>query len=180
MEITVSSEKKSALVDLLIIFAVTAAVLGAYMAVQHTVASFARDASVHVLLRTLVMALMQFGIAGLGISLVALIRKESFASHGLIKRNMLLSVVLCALTFVPYIIFGLATGQISCYLPFSSVWMAKELLSGGFITGAAGYLIMAVAWGFFEGFNYVVICDKLNKLVPVKHRWLNFGAIIWA
>lgn len=46
--------------------------------------------------------------------------------------------------------------------------------------GALGYLIIAVAWGFFEGFNYVVISDKINKLLPVKHRWLNWGAIICA
>jgi len=56
--------------------------------------------------------------------------------------------------------------------------MTSELLGSNFVVGATGYFIIAVTWGFFEGFNYVVICEKINKLLPVKHGWLNWGAII--
>jgi hypothetical protein len=41
-------------------------------------------------------------------------------------------------------------------------------------------MITAVAWGFFEGFNYAVITDKINICLPSKHWWLDWGAIICA
>jgi hypothetical protein len=178
MEKAASLQKRRALPDLIVIVVITMAVLGIFIANQDAVESFARDPGIHILLRTAGMALLQFGTAGLGISLVSIIRRESFAGHGLRRDNALKSVVFCALAFVPNIIFGLAAGQIDSYLPFGAVWMSRELLGGNFAVGAAGYVIIALAWGFFEGFNYVVICDKINKLIPVKHRWLNWGAII--
>ena len=48
------------------------------------------------------MALLQFGTAGLGITLVALIRKESFVSFGLRKKNALKSIVFCTLSRTVY------------------------------------------------------------------------------
>ncbi|MGI6771958.1 MAG: hypothetical protein ACOX5C_00255 [Acutalibacteraceae bacterium] len=180
MEETAVKQKKKTGSDLIIICAVTMIVLGVFMAFQDTVEGFAKDTGIHILLRTVTMALLQFGTAGLGITLVALIRKESFVSFGLRKKNALKSIVFCTLSYVPYIIFCLATGQIDSYMPFQTVWMTSELRQSNFAVGALGYLIIAVAWGFFEGFNYVVISDKINKLLPVKHRWLNWGAIICA
>jgi hypothetical protein len=41
-------------------------------------------------------------------------------------------------------------------------------------------LITAIAWGFFEGFNYVVISDKINKRYPSKNKLLDWGAITCA
>jgi len=40
-----------------------------------------------------------------------------------------------------------------------------------------GITIIAIVWGFFEGLNYVVISDKINKRYPSKSVWLNWGAI---
>ena len=169
--------KKKALIDLAIIVASTLAVLGIFIAMQGPVERFARDPGVHILLRTCVMALVQFGTAGLGITLVSLVRRESFFSHGLRKKNTLLSIAFCTLAFVPNILFGLITGQVNGYLPFQSVWMTRELITGNLAIGAIGYAIIAVAWGFFEGFNYVVISDKINTIFPVRHKWLNWGAV---
>jgi hypothetical protein len=73
-----------------------------------------------------------------------------------------------------------ATNQISVYLPFQSVWTTKNVLASGFPINVIGMLITAIAWGFFEGFNYVVICDKINKRYPSKNKWLNWGAIMCA
>lgn len=178
MEKTAALVRKNTRIDLIVIVAVTMIVLAVYIPIQGRVAVFARDSGIHILLRTAVMALMQFGVAGLGISLVALVRREDFRSYGLRKDNALLSIVFCALAFVPNIVFGLATGQIDRYLPFQSVWMTQDLLGSNLAVGAAGFLLIAVAWGFFEGFNYIVISEKINTLLPVKHRWLNWGAII--
>ncbi len=178
MDKTALLQKRKTLIDLIVICVITMIVLGIFITIQDTVEIFARDTGVHILLRTAVMALMQFCTAGLGIMLVMLIREESFISYGLRKANMLKSLVFCTLAFVPNIIFGLAAEQIDSYLPFQNVWMTSELRSGNFAIGAAGYLIIAVAWGFFEGFNYAVICEKINILLPVKNKWLNWGAII--
>jgi hypothetical protein len=178
MEKTASLHNRKALFDLIIISAVTMIVLGIFIAIQDTVEDFAHDTSIHILWRTATMALMQFGTAGLGISLVALIRRESFISFGLHKDNVLKSILFCTLAFVPNILFSFANGQIDSYLPFQSVWMTSDLLSSNIAVGVIGYFIIALAWGFFEGFNYVVISDKINKILPVKHIWLNWGAII--
>jgi hypothetical protein len=40
--------------------------------------------------------------------------------------------------------------------------------------------IIAIAWGFFEGFNYIVIMDKINIRYPSKNKWLDIGAITCA
>jgi hypothetical protein len=56
--------------------------------------------------------------------------------------------------------------------------MTKDILSSGFPVNVVGMLIIAVAWGFFEGFNYVVISEKINARFPPKNMWLNWGAII--
>lgn len=86
MEKTVM-QKRRAMIDLIVICAITMIVLGIFIAIQDIVESFARDTAKHILLRTAAMALLQFGTAGLGISLVMIIRKESFFDYGLRREN---------------------------------------------------------------------------------------------
>lgn len=174
------SAKKRLSADLAVIIAVSFVALGLLMAFQEPLYGLMQNPRIHVLLRTLLAAACQFALAGLGISIVAVYRKERFASHGLQGKGTLLSVALCIACFIPNIIFGLATNQITSYLPFQSVWMTKEALSSGFPVNAAAMLVIATAWGFFEGFNYVVISDKINERFASKNRWLNWGAIICA
>ena len=40
--------------------------------------------------------------------------------------------------------------------------------------------LIVLVWGFFEGFNYVVICDKINRRYPTTNEWLDYGAITCA
>lgn len=84
-EITV--EQKKANINLYIIVILTALVLAVYMGFQGWFGSFAKNAEIHILLRVLVMACMQFGVAGLGITAVMLIRKESFRKYGLKSKG---------------------------------------------------------------------------------------------
>ena len=44
-----------------------------------------------------------------------------------------------------------------------------------------GYLLISLIWGFWEGFNYVVIAQKINLRYPqyVKGVW-NLGAFVCA
>ncbi|WP_103898182.1 MULTISPECIES: hypothetical protein [Petrotoga] len=173
-------EQKRLNVDLWIILATTFAALEICMAFQSQFNNIVKDMHIHILLRTLTAAICQFSIAGLGISIVAIYRKESFFSHGLRFKGTLKSIVFCILCFVPHIIFLAATKQITSYLPFQSVWMTKEALSSGFPVNSVTMLIITTVWGFFEGFNYVVISDKINQRYPSKNRLLNWGAIFCA
>ena len=43
-----------------------------------------------------------------------------------------------------------------------------------------GMALIVLVWGFFEGFNYVVICDKINRRYPTTNEWLDYGAITCA
>lgn len=40
--------------------------------------------------------------------------------------------------------------------------------------------IITIIWGFFEGFNYAVISEKINQRYPSQNQWLDFGAITCA
>ncbi len=124
------------------------------------------------------MAFLQFGMAGLGITVVSIIRKESFLGYGLRIKGIFPSIVLSALMFVPNAAFVVFTGAFAGYMPFRSVWITGDILAAGFPVNVVGMLIIAVAWGFFEGFNYVVISEKINAIFPPKNKWLNWGAIL--
>jgi len=173
-----SDLQKRVSVDLVIITIVTFIVLGFYIGFQSQFTRFANNQNIHIILRTTVMAFMQFGVAGLGISIVSFFRRESFSSYRLQKKGALKSILISILACVPYLIFKFSTGQIKSYLPFQSVWMTREVLSAGFPSNLVGMLIISVAWGFFEGFNYAVISEKLNIRYPSSKKWLNWGAIV--
>lgn len=177
-ELTVEQRKLDA--DLWVIALISVAVLAVYMMLQNQFVAVITDSDINILLRVLLGAAVQFGLAGLGVVVVSIFRKESLLAYGLNKKGAGLSVLLCSLCFVPYIIFMMSTGQITSYLPFQSVWTTQEVLSSGFPSNIIGVIITALAWGFFEGFNYVVISDKINRRYPIKNRWLNWGAIVCA
>lgn len=167
-------QKKTGL-DLLIILIATFLVLGIYMGLQSQFKTYINTKSMHILLRVAAAAFLQFGVAGLGISIACIMRKESFRSHGLLPKGALLSIVYSVLAFVPNILLNLANGRMKSYLPFQTVWVTREVLASGFPVNVLGMGLIAAAWGFFEGFNYVVICNKLNILLPSSKKWLNWG-----
>jgi hypothetical protein len=171
-------KQKKADVDLLVIIIATMLVLGIFIIFQNSIMRLSEDKSINVILRTLVMAFFQFGVAGLGITIVSIFRKESFLSYGLKMEGILKTIFLSVLVFIPSIIFYSATGEATRYLPFQSVGVTKEVLASSFPTKIIGMSLIAIAWGFFEGFNYVVINEKLNARYPSKRKWLNWGAII--
>lgn len=166
--------------DLYIILASALIILGLYTVFQNKIMIFVNDITTHILLRTFVSTLFQFGTAGLGITLVAVLRKENFFTYGLKKKGAFLSILFSTLCFLPHLIFLFATDQVIYYLPFQSVWVTREVLESSFPVNIIGLVLVTAAWGFFEGFNYVFICDKINKRYPNKNRWFNHGAIICA
>jgi len=139
--------------------------------------SFSKNTKEPLLLRTFFIAIFQWGVAGLGITIVALYRRESFISYGLTKTNLFKTILLSILPLIPYIIFGLVTTSFTTYLPFQRVSISKEWFEINYPYKIVGMSIVAIVWGFFEGLNYVVISDKINKRYPSKNMWLNWGAI---
>lgn len=168
-----SIEQKAAGKDLNIIVCITLVTLTLLLVFNSQIMAFAQSPDAPLLLRTLSMAMFQFGLAGLGITAVALYRKESFLKFGLNKNHLAKTVLLSILPLVPYFIFAFATGAFNTYMPFHTVFFTKELLESGFPTSILGISIIALVWGFFEGFNYVVISDKINQRYPSKSIWLN-------
>ncbi len=172
-----SIKQKAAGKDLYIIAGITLVTLTLFMFFNSQIMTFAKAPDESILLRTLVIAMFQFGLTGLGITVVAIYRKESFLKFGLKKDHLVKAILLSILVLIPSIIFGFATGAITTYMPFHTFFFTKELLDAGLPTSILGISIIALVWGFFEGFNYVVISDKINQRYPSKSIWLNWGAI---
>lgn len=171
--------QRKADLDISIIFVVTGIVFGIFTVFQKDITTFIKNNNIHILVRTLISALFQFGLAGLGITIVSVFRKESFIAYGLKFKSTVLSILLSVACFVPYIVFLFVTNQAESYFPLS-VWVTEEVLASGFPINVIGMTLISIAWGFFEGFNYVVISDKINKRYPSKNKWLNWGAIACA
>ena len=83
MEQQIKERKKKLTIDLWIIALVTIAVYIVYGVFGSRIMSFCKNSDISVWPRLLTAAALEFGIAGLGITIVGLMRKESFASFGL-------------------------------------------------------------------------------------------------
>lgn len=129
--------------------------------------------------RVLLSAAVQFGLAGFGISIVCVYRKERFSIFGLVKKNVIISIIGTVLCFIPYIVYIVASGQFHNYSPLN-IMIMQDILNSKFPINIFGVAIVALVWGFFEGFNYVVICEKLDRRYPQNNQWLDIGAITCA
>lgn len=167
--------------DLWIIAGITCLILAIYMALGKSINAISADPSINIVWRVLfVGGVFQFGVAGLGITVVSIIRKERLSSHGLNSRNLLPALLFSALCCVPDFLYNFIGGNIHVWLPFKDVNTTAEVLLSGFPANALGMLITAVCWGFFEGFNYVVIGDKISERYPAKYKLWDWGAFVCA
>ena len=170
--------KNKNFIDLLIIGGASFGVLLLFIIFDQSISGYVYDRSNPMIIRLIIPALLQFGIAGFGIVIVKFLRKESWISYGLRKKNLITAISFSLLSFVPYIIFRQLTNPIMSYQPFQMIDLTHWIQGTGLMTVLFGYLLIALCWGFFEGFNYVVISSKINQWIPVKIKWLNWGAII--
>ena len=142
---------------------------------------FVYDKSIPVLPRVAVAAICgQFALAGLGITAVCIFRKEKFTEFGLTTKNLAPALLLSLACCVPDLIYQLVRGNVHPWCPFIDVFTTKELLSSPLPVKVTGFILTATAWGFFEGFNYVVIRDKLSERYPSKYRFWDVGAFVCA
>lgn len=182
MSIMLTKERKKQLdTDLWIIAIVSALILGIYSFCNTSINNIVFDTSINIVLRVLFIGgVFQFGLAGLGITIVAILRKESFWNYGLVRKKIIPTILFSALCCLPDFIYNCLAGNIHSWLPFSSVHTTAEVIVSGFPYNVLGMLITAICWGFFEGFNYVVICDKISERYPSKNKFWDWGAIVCA
>lgn len=174
--------KKQLSVDLGIIVLVTFLVLGIMVVGWgNGMTAFGFNQSINIVIRVLVIGVCgQFGIAGLGITIVCLLRKESFRKFGLNTKNLFHALALSLLCCVPDFIYCFLTGRVHAWCPFWDVNTTPEVLASAFPYNVLAFAITALCWGFFEGFNYVVIRDKISEMCPSKYRFWDWGAFICA
>ena len=178
MKKQLSETAKRADKDLNIILVSLALPLIIFLCFKNSIISYGTDSSVNIWLRFLPLTLIQFGLAGLGSLIVMLYRKERFRDYGFIKKGFLPTVFLSVIVCVPSFIFMLVNNEVVSYLPMQGCLFTSEFLSCSFPINTLGYTMTILVWGFFEGFNYVVIAKKINERYPGKHRYINYGAIV--
>ena len=173
------TERRNAKIDLIVI-AATLVFLPLFMVFQSKIKIFVNNESINILIRTIVISLIEFWGFGFGPALVMIYRKEKFKDYGLITNNLVLTVALSFVCCLPYLLLYYMQGRLNTYCPFHTVWIAKHIYSSGFPENIIGITLVALSWGFWEGFSYVVICEKINKLLEKKESWFNPGAVICA
>lgn len=174
-----SAEQKLLETDIWIIALVTLGVFLCYAAMGNQLRDFVTDSSISVISRLLLNAAIQFGVAGLGITIVCVLRKEKFTHFGLRRKNAFKAIIGTIISFIPSICYIFLSGQFSGYQPFS-ILITDDVIASGFPFSIIGMALIIVVWGFFEGFNYVVVCEKIDRRYPSKTKWFDYGAIICA
>jgi hypothetical protein len=180
MKKQLNKKQKQADHDLNVILILTLVPLLLFLTLKPTLLSYTNQTSVPLWLRLILLASCQFAIAGLGTSTVMLYRKESFRHFGLITKNLVTTLFQSLLVALPLIIFKGLTHQIHSYLPLQSIQLTKEVMSQSFPSNILAYLFICLIWGFWEGFNYVVIAEKIRIRFPSPYSWLDSGAITCA
>ena len=173
-------EKKYAKQDLLILTVITMLPLFIYVFFGSAIMQFGRNSENNIWLRFLPVLLIQFGQAGLGASVVAILRKESLKSYGMRRANSIKAIIFACAAFLPHMLFVLFVEGKQRYTPFMGMFLTKEILGVKFPFNLLGYSVIVLVWGFFEGFTYLVWSRKINQLMPSSNKWINWGAIFSA
>lgn len=174
-----SVELKRLDIDIWIISLVTFGVFLIYAATENQLMNFVKNSNISVNPRLLLNAGVQFGVAGLGITIVCILRKEKFTQFGLTKKNIGKAIVETVICFLPSVCYIFASGQFNGYQPFS-ILITDDVIKSDIPLSILGMALIVIVWGFFEGFNYVVICDKINRRYSSSNQWLDYGAITCA
>lgn len=172
--------QKKADQDLNIIAILTILSLISYIFFRDQILDFTRQVTLPIWSRLLLLATCQFCVAGLGTSVVLIRRRESWREYGLVTKHFFPTLVQTTIICSPLLIFLIITGHASSYLPFQSITLMKEILASPFPINILGYLFIAFIWGFWEGFNYVVIARKINLRYPHRTKGIDLGALTCA
>lgn len=169
--------QKKADKDLNIIVIATIVFVILYVLVKDGLMEFGESQDTNIWFRFFPVMFLQYGLAGLGSTIVFFYRKEKLKDYGVNKNNLIKTILLSAFVCIPAFIFMYANQEVTSYLPLQGCFFTRQFLSMGFPNNAVGYLLIMLSWGFFEGMNYVVVSKKINERYPGKNKWLNYGAI---
>ena len=175
-----TAEQKKLDADIGIIAGITLGVFLLYCLSGRQLRSFVLGGGASLPLRLLASAGMQFGLAGLGITVVCILRREPFSSFGLQKAHTIRAIAGTALCFLPYLGYLAVSGQFDGWQPFDLLVADQVFDSGNPWMVLLGMGLVILVWGFFEGFNYAVIAEKINRRYPSHRFWLDYGALICA
>ena len=141
--------------------------------------AFVLDGARPLLPRLLLNAGVQFGVAGLGSVAVCILRRDASRASACAERARFprSSARCCALCRACSCSSG--RGRSRGTFPLD-IRIAQEVRSAGLPGSILGMALIAVVWGFFEGWNYAVICDKIDARYPAKPRFLSWGALVCA
>lgn len=178
MKKQLSETAKKADRDLNIILISMAVPLVIFIFYGKAIMDFCKDTSNNIWLRFIPLMLIQFGLAGLGCVIVMLYRREHFRDYGLVKPGFIKAALLSAAVCIPAFIFMLLNNEVDSYLPMQGCLLTREFLLCSFPANVLGYGLTILIWGFFEGFNYVVIAKKINERYLSTSIWINYGAIV--
>ena len=174
-----SAEQKRLETDIWIIALVTFGVFLCYAAMGSQLRDFVTDSNISVIPRLLLNAAIQFGVAGLGTTIVCVLRWEKFTRFGLTRKHACKAIIGTIICFIPSVCYIFASGQFSGYQPFS-ILITDDMMAGGVPFSIIGMALIVVVWGFFEGFNYAVVSEKIDRRYPSKKKWLDYGALTCA
>ena len=175
-----SIKQRNADKDLNIMILATLIPLIIYLVFGNKIMDFVKSSNTNIWFSFIPVMLIQFGLAGLGSLIVIIYRKEKLTDYGVVKKGLVKTIILSAIVCIPAFIFMLVNNEVNSYLPLQGAFMTRKFLASSFPTSLLGYLLTMITWGFFEGFNYVVISKKVNERYPSKNKWLNWGAIVCA
>lgn len=164
--------------DITIILSITGVIFLLYILFQGNIIAYFKNTDYNLFLRILMASALQFGIAGLGICTVIILRKENFYDYGIKTDNMIKAILLSIIPVIPYIILKSINGEMAGYQPFRYVLHTRELIELGIPKKVIGFIIIGIVWGFFEAFNYVVICRKINERFTYPNIFLSPGPIL--
>jgi len=169
---------KTAKQDLLIIFISALIPMVIYFLFEPQWRLFNQDPAMNFAVKFIVQSLLSFSLAGLGFSIVMLLRREKFSAYGLVTINMIPAITLSVLSFVPHLLFLIFTKGFHGYAPMSGAIIYDSVMSRPTLQRVICMAIIFLIWGFCEGFTYVYASQKINEILPIKNKFINFGAII--
>jgi hypothetical protein len=174
--VTATADRRRTAIDLAIIILTQFVALGLAIALSPAINDLALPP------RIVATALFQFAIAGLGPLIVLLLRRESPADYGLLRRRLALSLALgLALTLLYVAVNSLLEGEL-LWIPLKRLSTTAWSLQLNFPLNALGLALTILAWGVFESFTWLALAKKVDDLwrTPVSSPWLAPGPLIVA
>ncbi len=164
--------------DITMIVVITIFAVGFYYFNKDSILTIAVDKNYNILIRALIVGSLHFAVAGLGMCIVIIIRKEKFEDYGLNGKSLLKTLSHSFVLLVAFLAVTVLRGTWRLVYPFRQIWITEQLLEAPIAIMLICLLFFVVFCGFFEGLNYAYLSRKINRLWPAKNIFLSPGPIL--